>query len=114
MLLVGREVSESRMSLVEGRVHHTVDPCADPVPGSQKLGGPSVSDYEKLHAEKSELQIKYNDLLAKQPGTFTEFGIFYLWSLLQLDTVKSLHSRNSSVDDVNRDAVEDKHTGTCG
>ena len=34
MLLVGREVSESRMSLVEGRVHHTVDPCADPVPGS--------------------------------------------------------------------------------
>ncbi|WZZ28037.1 hypothetical protein YC2023_011438 [Brassica napus] len=34
MLLVGRELSESRMSPVEGRVHHTVDPCADPVPGS--------------------------------------------------------------------------------
>ncbi|WZZ36098.1 hypothetical protein YC2023_019499 [Brassica napus] len=34
MLLVGREVSESRMSLVEGRVHHTVDPCADSVLGS--------------------------------------------------------------------------------
>uniref|UniRef100_A0A0D3E4P8 Arabidopsis retrotransposon Orf1 C-terminal domain-containing protein n=1 Tax=Brassica oleracea var. oleracea TaxID=109376 RepID=A0A0D3E4P8_BRAOL len=33
-LLVGREVSESQMSPVEGRVHHTVDPCADPVPGS--------------------------------------------------------------------------------
>ncbi|KAF2598713.1 hypothetical protein F2Q68_00010412 [Brassica cretica] len=31
----------------------------------QKLEGPSVSDDEKLHAEKSELQLKYNDHLAK-------------------------------------------------
>lgn len=30
----------------------------------QKIGGPSVSDYEKLQAEMSDLQIKYNELLA--------------------------------------------------
>ncbi|XP_010531821.1 PREDICTED: C-Myc-binding protein homolog [Tarenaya hassleriana] len=51
----------------------------------QKLGGPSVSDYEKLQAEKSDLQIKYNELLAKHHETCKE-----------LDELKSLHSRNSS------------------
>ncbi|PKA62805.1 hypothetical protein AXF42_Ash019388 [Apostasia shenzhenica] len=30
----------------------------------QKLGGPSISEYEKLQAEKSDLQLKYDDLLA--------------------------------------------------
>ncbi|GMN25639.1 hypothetical protein TIFTF001_001008 [Ficus carica] len=30
----------------------------------QKLGGPSASDYEKLQAEMSDLQTKYNQLLA--------------------------------------------------
>ncbi|XP_073005639.1 uncharacterized protein [Typha latifolia] len=30
----------------------------------QKLGGPSVSDYEKLKAEKLDLQLKYDELLA--------------------------------------------------
>ncbi|KAH7543282.1 uncharacterized protein LOC107412180 [Ziziphus jujuba] len=30
----------------------------------QKLGGPSASEYEKLQAEMSDLQIKYNQLLA--------------------------------------------------
>lgn len=29
----------------------------------QKLGGPSISDYEKLKAEKLDLQLKYNELL---------------------------------------------------
>ncbi|KAG6536319.1 hypothetical protein ZIOFF_001373 [Zingiber officinale] len=29
----------------------------------QKLGGPSISDYEKLQAEKSDLQMKYDELL---------------------------------------------------
>ncbi|XAR64912.1 hypothetical protein NMG60_11008804 [Bertholletia excelsa] len=29
----------------------------------QKLGGPTISDYEKLQAEFSDLQIKYDDLL---------------------------------------------------
>ncbi|KAG2315659.1 hypothetical protein Bca52824_018781 [Brassica carinata] len=71
----------------------------------KKLGGPSVSDYEKLHAEKSELETKkYNDSLAKQPCSLTE-----------LDGVKSLHSQNSSADDENRDAIEDKHIDhICG
>ncbi|KAK9175256.1 hypothetical protein WN944_027262 [Citrus x changshan-huyou] len=30
----------------------------------QKLGAPSVSEYEKLQAEMSDLQLKYNELLA--------------------------------------------------
>lgn len=30
----------------------------------QKLGGPSASEYENLQAEMSDLQIKYNQLLA--------------------------------------------------
>ncbi|KAL0733076.1 hypothetical protein Bca4012_009286 [Brassica carinata] len=66
----------------------------------QKLGGPSVSDYEKLQAEKSDLQIKYNELFAKHQETLRE-----------LEGVKSLHSRNSSKDDEDREAFEaDEHT----
>ncbi|KAK1402974.1 c-Myc-binding protein-like [Heracleum sosnowskyi] len=30
----------------------------------QKIGGPSISEYEKLQAEMSDLQIKYKELLA--------------------------------------------------
>ncbi|KAG0496068.1 hypothetical protein HPP92_000759 [Vanilla planifolia] len=30
----------------------------------QKLGGPSISEYEKLQAEKSDLQFKYDELFA--------------------------------------------------
>ncbi|RAL51206.1 unnamed protein product [Cuscuta campestris] len=30
----------------------------------QKLGGPTVSDYEQIQAELSDLHIKYNELLA--------------------------------------------------
>ncbi|AEC06272.1 unnamed protein product [Arabidopsis thaliana] len=65
----------------------------------QKLGGPSVSDYEKLQAEKSDLQIKYNELLAKHQETLRE-----------LNGVKSLHSRNSSKDDADRETLEAEHT----
>ncbi|CAN6575441.1 unnamed protein product [Malus baccata var. baccata] len=38
----------------------------------QKLGGPSVSDYEKLQAELSELQKKYSTLSAAYQETCTE------------------------------------------
>ncbi|VVA99173.1 unnamed protein product [Arabis nemorensis] len=65
----------------------------------QKLGGPSVSEYEKLQAEKSDLQIKYNELLAKHEETLRE-----------LDGMKSLHSRNASKDDEHTEAIEDEHT----
>ncbi|KAG7636167.1 hypothetical protein AtNW77_Chr2g0231411 [Arabidopsis thaliana] len=65
----------------------------------QKLGGPSVSDYEKLQAEKSDLQIKYNELLAKHQETLRE-----------LNEVKSLHSRNSSKDEADRETLEAEHT----
>ncbi|XP_020540253.1 c-Myc-binding protein isoform X2 [Jatropha curcas] len=38
----------------------------------QKLGGPSLSEYEKLQAEISDLQMKYNDLLAAHQETCKE------------------------------------------
>ncbi|PON73462.1 GPI-anchor transamidase [Trema orientale] len=40
----------------------------------QKLGGPSSSDYEKLQAELSDLQTKYNQLLAAHQETCKERG----------------------------------------
>ncbi|XP_009136234.1 C-Myc-binding protein homolog isoform X1 [Brassica rapa] len=74
----------------------------------QKLGGPSVSDYEKLQAEKSDLQIKYNELFAKHQETLREVSLPNL--NLKLEGVKSLHSRNSSKDDDEREVIEDEHT----
>ncbi|KAL5566908.1 hypothetical protein UlMin_030072 [Ulmus minor] len=38
----------------------------------QKLGGPSAFDYEKLQAEMSELQRKYEQLLAAHQETCKE------------------------------------------
>ncbi|KAK9919493.1 hypothetical protein M0R45_028084 [Rubus argutus] len=38
----------------------------------QKLGGPSLSEYEKLQAELSELQMKYNQLFAAYQETSAE------------------------------------------
>ncbi|TXG66008.1 hypothetical protein EZV62_007283 [Acer yangbiense] len=38
----------------------------------QKLGGPTVSEYENLQAEMSDLQTKYDDLLAKHQETCKE------------------------------------------
>ncbi|PQP93282.1 C-Myc-binding protein homolog [Prunus yedoensis var. nudiflora] len=38
----------------------------------QKLGGPSVSEYEKVQAELSELQKMYNTLLAAHQETCSE------------------------------------------
>ncbi|KAI4364553.1 hypothetical protein MLD38_020627 [Melastoma candidum] len=35
----------------------------------QKLGGPSLSEYEKLQAEIADLRIKYNELLATHQET---------------------------------------------
>ncbi|KAK7332815.1 hypothetical protein VNO80_29570 [Phaseolus coccineus] len=38
----------------------------------QKLSCPSISEYEKLQAEFSDLQIKYNELLAAHQRTCKE------------------------------------------
>ncbi|THU74635.1 hypothetical protein C4D60_Mb04t35480 [Musa balbisiana] len=40
----------------------------------QKLGGPSISEYEKLQAEKSDLQLKYDELLAAHRETCRELA----------------------------------------
>ncbi|KAK4754728.1 hypothetical protein SAY87_002832 [Trapa incisa] len=38
----------------------------------QKLGGPTVTEYEKLQAELSDLQMKYEDLLESHKKTCKE------------------------------------------
>ncbi|XP_008794027.1 c-Myc-binding protein [Phoenix dactylifera] len=38
----------------------------------QKLGGPSISEYEKLQAEKADLQLKYDELVAAHKETCGE------------------------------------------
>ncbi|PRQ41748.1 hypothetical protein RchiOBHm_Chr3g0450141 [Rosa chinensis] len=38
----------------------------------QKLGGPSLSEYEKLQAELSDLQMKYNQLFTAYQETSAE------------------------------------------
>ncbi|KAJ4901421.1 Uncharacterized protein Rs2_15372 [Raphanus sativus] len=45
-----------------------------------KLGGPSVSDYKKLHSEKSDFQIKYNEVFAKHQGTLRENFYMIGWN----------------------------------
>ncbi|XP_033129435.1 uncharacterized protein LOC117126132 [Brassica rapa] len=46
----------------------------------QKLGGPSVSDYKKLQSEKSDLQIKDNEVFAKHQGTLRENFYMIGWN----------------------------------
>ncbi|KEH24606.1 C-Myc-binding-like protein [Medicago truncatula] len=41
----------------------------------QKLSCPSISEYEKLQAQFSDLQIRYNDLLAAHHSTCKEKGM---------------------------------------
>ena len=45
----------------------------------QQLGAPSVSEYEKLQAEMSDLQLKYNELLAAHQKNCKEVIFFYFW-----------------------------------
>ncbi|OMO72003.1 Peptidase C13, legumain [Corchorus capsularis] len=51
----------------------------------QKLGGPTASEYEKLQAELSDMQAKYNELLQKHEETCKE-----------LEELKNLHSSPST------------------
>lgn len=44
----------------------------------QKLSCPSISEYEKLQAEFSDLQIKYNELLAAHHMTCKEVPFFII------------------------------------
>lgn len=46
----------------------------------QKLGGPSASEYEKLQAEMSNLQIKYDELVAEHQETCKEVRLWF-WNM---------------------------------
>ncbi|XP_057961984.1 uncharacterized protein LOC131153587 isoform X2 [Malania oleifera] len=62
----------------------------------QKLGGPTVSEYEKLQAELSDLQMKYNDLVVMHQKTCTE-----------LEELKNSHSVPSSKEPVDEETSSD-------
>ncbi|KAF5740498.1 C-Myc-binding protein [Tripterygium wilfordii] len=51
----------------------------------QKLGGPSLSEYEKLQVEMSDLQIKYSELLSAHQGTCKE-----------LEEIMNMHAMTST------------------
>ncbi|XP_012089302.1 c-Myc-binding protein homolog isoform X1 [Jatropha curcas] len=63
----------------------------------QKLGGPSLSEYEKLQAEISDLQMKYNDLLAAHQETCKE-----------LEELKNSHNVTSTTETSNGEAPKDE------
>lgn len=44
----------------------------------QKLGGPSLSEYEKLQAEMSDLRIRYNELLAVHQEKCSQVNVVIL------------------------------------
>ena len=54
----------------------------------QKLGGPSISDYEKLKAEKLDLQLKYNELLDTHKDTCRQV---YHVTMLEMHTTLSVY-----------------------
>ncbi|EEF40359.1 c-Myc-binding protein homolog isoform X1 [Ricinus communis] len=63
----------------------------------QKLGGPSLSEYEKLQTEMSDLQIKYNDLSATHQEICKE-----------LEELKHLHNITSTTETTNSEATRDE------
>ncbi|GLT51858.1 hypothetical protein SLA2020_252350 [Shorea laevis] len=63
----------------------------------QKLGGPTVSEYEKLQAEISDLQTRYNELLVTHEETCKE-----------LEELKSSHNSSSAKETSAGEAVEDE------
>ncbi|GLT87827.1 hypothetical protein SLE2022_058860 [Rubroshorea leprosula] len=63
----------------------------------QKLGGPTVSEYEKLQAEISDLQTKYNELLVTHEETCKE-----------LEELKNSHNSSSAKETSAGEAVEDE------
>lgn len=46
----------------------------------QKLGGPSISVYEKLQAEKSDLQMKYDELVEAHRETCRQVSVLLMLS----------------------------------
>ncbi|KAL5702000.1 hypothetical protein ACHQM5_027275 [Ranunculus cassubicifolius] len=56
----------------------------------QKLGGPTISEYEKLQAELSDLRIKYNELASSHEKTCKELD--------GLKNVEPVEDREEAVD----------------
>ncbi|KAL7107869.1 hypothetical protein ACP275_06G081100 [Erythranthe tilingii] len=59
----------------------------------QKLGGPTLAEYEKVQAEFSDLQTKYNELLAAHQEKCRQY-----------DELKDSHSQTSSKESAKEEA----------
>ena len=55
----------------------------------QRLGGPSIAEYEKLQSEMADLQVKYDELLATHKETCKEVALKLSDSIL-LHVVKNI------------------------
>ncbi|XP_077247342.1 c-Myc-binding protein isoform X2 [Tasmannia lanceolata] len=64
-----------------------------------QLGGPTVSEYEKLQAEKADLQLKYDELLAAQRDTSRE--------LEELRNSQQTSAGSKDSDIANRETLKD-------
>ncbi|GKV27847.1 hypothetical protein SLEP1_g36968 [Rubroshorea leprosula] len=64
----------------------------------QKLGGPTVSEYEKLQAEISDLQTKYNELLVTHEETCKE--VWFVQQKLGGPTVSEYEKLQAEISDL--------------
>ncbi|XP_021773203.1 C-Myc-binding protein homolog [Chenopodium quinoa] len=72
----------------------------------QKLGGPTVAEYEKLQAEMSELQVKYKELLATHQETCKQLEQYKISSTITTseETIEDKSQKVNHEDD-NEEAV---------
>lgn len=63
----------------------------------QKLGGPSISDYEKLKAEKLDLQLKYDKLLETHKETCRQVCDVTVLALYTALSIYTAHLMFSSI-----------------
>lgn len=63
----------------------------------QKLGGPSISDYEKLKAEKLDLQLKYNELLETHKETSRQVNCVIMFAKYEYAMILCPFTLNSKL-----------------
>ncbi|KAH0694981.1 hypothetical protein KY285_022078 [Solanum tuberosum] len=71
----------------------------------QKLGGPSLSEYEKLQAELSDLQIKYNELIKENQERCRELEELK-HTQVEASANKELDVGNTHDEELNTDVVK--------
>ncbi|KAM7250466.1 hypothetical protein ACFE04_022349 [Oxalis oulophora] len=76
----------------------------------QKLGGPSLSDYEKVQNELSDLQRRYNELLATHRETFKETDLEEAKVQEATKFQSQLQELQTKIDETNAALVKERAT----